>query len=99
MTTEALERPQAAAFEWQDAMPNQEDDLELLLAKYARLQFVFQVARCSDPGLLKLTAKPERTCSLHASISLHSLTCQQLYTARRFEASGAKEPSVQHKSV
>jgi len=35
-------RPQAATFDWHDAVPNDADNTELLLAKYARLQFVHQ---------------------------------------------------------
>ncbi|DBA95367.1 TPA: hypothetical protein ACH3X3_013247 [Trebouxia sp. C0006] len=37
------ERPQAATFDWHDAVPSDADNMELLLAKYARLQFVHQV--------------------------------------------------------
>ena len=39
-------RPQAATFDWHDAVPNDADNMELLLAKYARLQFVHQVQSC-----------------------------------------------------
>lgn len=30
----------SARFGWEDAVPKQEDDMQMLLAKYSRLQFV-----------------------------------------------------------
>lgn len=43
--TAAFSQPQKAAFGWEDALPKDEDDLQMLLAKYARLRFIFQVHR------------------------------------------------------
>ena len=54
------ERPQAATFDWHDAVPSDADNIELLLAKYARLQFVHQVQSCRDQRLNGLYTVSQR---------------------------------------
>lgn len=40
---DAVKRPKTAKFGWDDALPKTQDDIQMLLAKYKRLQFVCQV--------------------------------------------------------
>ena len=54
------ERLQAATFDWHDAVPSDADNMELLLAKYARLQFVHQVQSCRDQSTNGLHAVSQR---------------------------------------
>ncbi len=57
---DVCERPQAATFDWHDGVPSDADSMELLLAKYARLQFVHQVQSCRDQSTTGMHAVPQR---------------------------------------
>lgn len=51
---DAVKRPKTAKFGWDDAMPKSQDDIQMLLAKHARLQFVCQVG--NEPRSLSFQA-------------------------------------------
>jgi len=72
------ERPQAATFDWHDAMPSDADNMELLLAKYARLQFVHQVQSCRDQstkGLYTVSQSYSFLIKLERIVVLRSYRC------------------------